>query len=504
MKTGPHESLPPDEAKRIRLTLLSHDIRSAVSDVLGGLRLVDYESLDKSTAEHFGRIRTASELLARLLENAADAFLGESAMIDPPDQIVSLSRLSADIQARWSAIAREKGIEFEISVSSNLPDQIGVERLELERILSNLLGNAIKFTDAGKVRLRIEKCSAQGLLFFVSDTGPGFSQEALDMLFEFDGRPAENEKPGSGLGLYIAKQMADQLGAELLVQNTGSNGALTILSIPKTSFGIIAPLPLNSEPLPEFPGLRVLLAEDNRTNQLVASAMLRRLGAECTIADDGIRALHLLRQGGYDIALVDVEMPKMNGLDVMRELRRHEESNTIPALPVLAVTAFVLRANREAIFAAGADGIIAKPITAIEQFAGSIADVLQRPIIGSDGPDVPIDRDQFQRLLELSGTPGSEELLSRLRNDFSNVRTGLFRALSSADAKMVRSHAHVLISLAGSVGATSLLETARLLHDENQLQIWNDMEKHARQATDGITRVMAQVSSEYRKRFGVT
>ncbi|MDH5453584.1 MAG: ATP-binding protein, partial [Paracoccaceae bacterium] len=223
------------------MTLLGHDLRAAVSDVIGGLRLIDQKSLGDATQLQLERVRAASEILARLLEEGLSMMLGEDDFAATHPANLQMSRFLYDLRMRWSGRASENGLLFHIETADNVPAVLTLDRIALERILSNILSNAIKYTENGTVRLDIRMAETGALRFTVTDQGPGFSAEALQRLFQYQGRPESAGKPGHGLGMHITKNMTGRLGGEISVQNLSDGGARVTLDLPPETWTIAAP-----------------------------------------------------------------------------------------------------------------------------------------------------------------------------------------------------------------------------------------------------------------------
>ena len=360
-----------------RMTLLGHDLRAAVSDIIGGLRLIGQEGLDEPTRLQLERVRASGELLARLLEQGLAQMLGEDDFAATHPANVQMPRFLYDIEMRWSGRASEKGLGFVMTLADDVPPVLTLDRIALERILSNLLSNAIKYTDRGTVTVDVSMGASGALRFSVTDEGPGFSAEALCRLFERHGRPDGARKPGDGLGMHITRDMAGQLDGIISVENLpGGGGARVTLDVPPESWTIAAPEKVAE--LPDLSRTKVLVAEDNATNQTIISHMLARMGAQFEIAADGVEALQWLERETFDLALIDIEMPRMNGIEVIRTLRANRHLHS--TMPVIAITAYVLRANRDAIYAAGADAILAKPLAGLDTFGLAIASALAIPL----------------------------------------------------------------------------------------------------------------------------
>lgn len=216
--------------------------------------------------------------------------------------------------------------------------------------------------------------------------------------------------------------------------------------------------------------MKVLLAEDNPTNQLVAMRMLEALGAEVTLAEDGAQALEIAGRAAFDFMLVDIEMPRVSGIDVIRRIRARPapEGET----PIIALTAYVMREHREPILSAGADGIIPKPIVSIEQLGDDIlAMVATRRGRGGGAANrvtppsgAAIDMAVFSRLSESIGTEAMATLLTQASTDLESAGGAVARALPGADLGEVRAASHIVVSVAGVVGATGLQTAAAALN----------------------------------------
>lgn len=448
-----------------QISLLSHDVRGAMSDVIGGLRLVDVEALDPEIRAQLERVRTSGELLARLVEDILSWANEGQNTPRKAGQKVNLGRFLHDLDSRWSGRAAASGLEFRMCIDDDVPSMVTLDRVALERILGNLISNAMKYTERGQVRCDVSLLPSRDLQFRIVDDGPGFSDAALALLFELRGRPKDATKPGTGLGLHIAKELSDGMGGRLLVSNRATGGALVSLSIPDFEWKPTEVSPERKD-TQDLTGKHILVAEDNETNQILTTQMLEALGATSEIAVDGVAALDRLEHGRYDLALIDIEMPRLNGIEVIRAIRARGDD--VSKMPLVALTAYVLRSNREAIYQAGTDAIIAKPIMSLDSFAETLAQYLgTSPPLALDAeiPDAPLaDRRRFDRLLEIAGVDGARELLSRLSADLRRVRNNLCAAIPKLDQAVLRAETHVLISLAGAVGADRLHSLASTLN----------------------------------------
>lgn len=217
-------------------------------------------------------------------------------------------------------------------------------------------------------------------------------------------------------------------------------------------------------------GLKVLLAEDNPTNQLVATQMLESLGASVEVANDGAEALEMVDGAEFDLLLIDIEMPRVSGIELIRRLRARDDE--VAAKPMIALTAYVMREHRAAIDAAGADGVIAKPILSIEQFgieirrymrhcAAGLDDTVAAPAGGDQATAPVIDRSVYETLAETIGPTAMAELLEKVVADTRSAQGRLERASDPIDLDEIRAVSHILISVAGAIGARQVQDQAR-------------------------------------------
>lgn len=442
-----------------RRDLLAHDIRAAVSDVIGGLRLIDPDGLPEAAREQMGRVHVASELLARLVEEMLRDAPAEPVQVGA----LNLSRLLDDELRRWHGAARPTGTVVTLARAPDLPEVVRLDGLHLRRILANLMGNALRHAPGGRVVLGAELYPDGTLSLCVSDDGPGFPPDLLPRLFLPATRGGAH--PGTGMGLHIAAAHAEGLGGRMTARNLPTGGARVTVTIPPEAW---RPDEEGAEGgLPDLAGRRVLVADDSGTNRALLRGMLARLGAECETASDGIEALNWIARERFDLALLDLEMPRLGGLDVIRSERLRQARGVAAPMSMVAMTAYVLRDNREAILEAGADGILSKPLPD----AGTFARALQGWLRDAPDPDdwapelaPPVNAAVLAELMAAAGDDGGGVLLDRLRADLAGVSETLGRAVAAGDLPEIRSQTHVLLSLAGTVGALPTQESARRLN----------------------------------------
>ena len=453
---NPDPSVRPDA-----MQLLAHDIRSAVSDVIGGLRLMNRETLPQSALVQHERAQAASELLARLVEQ----LLAGTPRVTK-DQIgnLDLHRFLTDEFRRWHGATHGSGTWVTLELAPNLPRVVRLDLLSLRRVLANLMGNALRHAEGGQIRLAADLTDEGHLRISVSDDGPGIPAELMTTLFEPATRGSRGAA-GTGMGLHIAAAQVSQMGGTIYAENRSTQGARLTVVFPREIWERHGE---EIDGLPDLQGVRVLVADDSATNRTLVNAMLTRMGAECELAADGIEALNWLARERFDLALVDVEMPILGGLDVLRSERLRQARGTAPPMSMVAMTAYVLGDNREAILEAGADGIIAKPLEGIEAFGRAIRYYID---IGPDGSGWAPERAPslsaitLAELMQAAGPDQQDQLLARLREDLAQVEIDLERALANGDAKEVESQTHILLSLSTAVCALPAEAAARRLNE---------------------------------------
>ena len=453
------------------LQLFSHDIRAAMSDVIGGLRLIDRARLTPEAQIQIDRVQAAADMLAGLVDDALMAAEGET-LLERPDGAVILSDWLAALNGRWSGRASEAGGRFRIERPDDLPTLLRLSQITLDRIVGNLVSNALRHAPGGLVTLSLHGVRGEGLTLTVTDDGAGYPDGVLDRIGRGEDAMPMGRHAGSGLGLRIAADLTREIGGRLSLANRAEGGAAARLWLPERVLDRDAQVPAPAV-LPDLGGLSILVAEDNLTNQTILRGLLGGMGAEAVIVPDGIAALEALGCRPFDIALIDIEMPRLSGLELMQAVRARGDH--VAAMPMVALTAYVLRDNREAIYAAGADGIIGKPISSGADFGRAILRYAGRPAGLPEPEDVlahgmseeslgaQMDVARFEALLEVAG-PDRPELLERLHADLCSVRDALEQALARDDLAEVRAQTHILIAVSGAVGADRLFQLAEVLN----------------------------------------
>ncbi|WP_243358171.1 PAS domain-containing sensor histidine kinase [Fundidesulfovibrio terrae] len=358
-------------AKSEFLANMSHEVRTPLNGVLGMLQLLATTELDQEQAEYVRTAEQASLRLAQLLSDILDLSKVESGTLTLRDVEFSLAEVRDSVLALFAPAAREKGLTLDFRVDPRLPDRLMGDEVRLRQILLNLVGNAIKFTDAGEVTVQAELASEEApspvpVRITVSDTGCGIPDSQLGRIFEpfvqADGSYVRRTG-GAGLGLAIVKRLTAMMGADISITSHPGAGTRMSATFP---FGLpgkgARPAPRPGRVCADRKTLRVLLVEDDRTNQLTIRRMLEKAGHGVDTAGDGREALAKVAGGGFDCVLMDVEMPVLDGVEATRVIRTSPEYAGMSRIPIIALTAHAMAGDREKFLEAGMDDYLAKPV----------------------------------------------------------------------------------------------------------------------------------------------
>ncbi|THD71506.1 ATP-binding protein [Phenylobacterium sp.] len=365
-------------AKSQFLANMSHEIRTPLNGILGMAQVLALEGLPDAAREKVQVIRNSGETLLGLLNDVLDLSKIEAGSMELNVGPFDMAAVAAAATRPFADAASRKGVDFRVEID---PEALGLWRGDggkIRQVLGNLASNAVKFTEAGEVSLTARR-TARGVSFRVADTGVGVPGPELARLFQRFSQvdPSVTRKfGGTGLGLAISRQLVDLMGGSISVASVEGRGSTFTVEVPLTWLGREP----QDEPPPPAPdserrGLRVLAAEDNRTNRLLLEAMLGPLGLDLRLATDGSEAVEMFRHGGFDLVLMDVQMPVMNGVDAAQAIRALERAEGRRPTPILALSANVMRHQVDEYLAAGMNGFVAKPI-AMATLLGAIESVL--------------------------------------------------------------------------------------------------------------------------------
>ena len=351
-------------AKSAFLATMSHEIRTPLNGVLGMAQAMARDELSDRQRGRLDVVRQAGETLLALLNDLLDLSRIEAGRLELEDGVVDIVALMQGVAATFGPLADEKGLHLELEVEPALNGVWAGDPTRVRQIVHNLVSNAVKFTAAGRVRVRALRRAGR-LVCEVSDTGPGIAPERQSSLFQkFVQEDASTTRRfgGSGLGLAICRELTELMGGTIAVASQPGEGAVFTVALPliraKTAPSLT---PQAAAPTPAD-GLRVLAAEDNPVNQTVLKTLLGQLGVEVVCVADGEAAVEAAAQGGWDVILMDVQMPVMDGPTATRLIRAREATEGGARVPIIALTANAMAHQEAEYLEAGMDALVPKPL----------------------------------------------------------------------------------------------------------------------------------------------
>ncbi len=365
-------------AKSQFLANMSHEIRTPLNGILGMAQLLGLGDLPGEARDKVDVIHSCGETLLTLLNDVLDLSKIEAGHMQLDLGAFDLAGAVEGATRAFAEAAKRKRVAFVVDIDPILHGIWRGDAGKLRQVLGNLASNAVKFTTEGAVRLTVRR-SDDGVCFVVTDTGVGIPAVQLAQLFQRFSQldPSVTRRfGGTGLGLAISRQLVELMGGSISVTSVEDRGSSFTVKLPLRWVGpLLSPEP-HIEAEPPLRPLRILAAEDNRTNQILLGAMLSPLGVDLRLAGDGREAVELFRREAFDLVLMDAQMPVMNGVDAACAIRDLERAEGRAATPIVALSANVMRHQIEDYEQAGMNGFIAKPIDmatlirTIERFAG--------------------------------------------------------------------------------------------------------------------------------------
>ena len=520
-------------AKSDFLANMSHEIRTPMNGILGLTRLALDQTLSPKVRSYLEKVHSSSDSLLRILNDILDYSKIEAGLLSIDDITFDLGEMLENLRNLFSYRAEEKSLSLDLVIASDVPRVLNGDSLRLQQVLTNLLGNALKFTETGGITLgvafnRMDQDKVI-LSFQVADTGIGMNEEAVASLFRpFTQADASITRRfgGTGLGLAISSKLLELLDSEFKVESTPGKGtvfkfdlafklaksnqeAQLLRQIQHPQIRVVGDA---VERMEDLSGIRVLVAEDHPINRQVACEFLQKVGIQVGTASNGYEVLALLRREHFDAVFMDVNMPEMNGLEATRQLR---EDARYTNLPVIALTAGVTKLERDRALASGMNGFIAKPIEPEE-----LLDTLKlwvRPRLSGEWSGLsPLHHNEVGNtlqlpefdLVELEDGLGSQEavisLLLQFRLDVMATMEKIEANIAGNDLKSAEWHLHQLKGTAGNVGAINLSAACQKLDEELKQGFYNfetlgllrNVFRAARMTLDDLQRTADDIASQ--------
>jgi signal transduction histidine kinase/DNA-binding NarL/FixJ family response regulator len=461
------------QARSEFLAVMSHEIRTPLNGVIGAAELLDGMEMGSAQREYVQLIRECGSHLLALINDILDISRLEASRVQLEAVDFDPRAVMQGVASLFLAQASAKGLLLSTWIAETVAVSVTGDPGRLRQILLNLVSNAIKFTRQGGVTLSLEQEPANDgrvrLLFSVADSGIGIEPEAIERMFDaftqIDGS-ISRRFGGSGLGLAICRRLVELMGGSITVQSQPAVGSVfrfdvTLPAAAKEPAPDTVTAPA-SEPAPR-PGLRVLVAEDNPTNQLVALRMLERLGHQADAVGNGAEAMAALHRTRYDLVLMDVMMPEMDGLTATRRIRAAERPES--RVTIVGLTAGSAAEILAECLAAGMDAVTTKPVTA-DWLRGVIAEGLDAAARRPRSRPAEVITPRVTELMEALGPDALREILATFDEDTNLRLISMREAAARGETTVIQRLAHSVAGAAGNVGATALAVRAGRLERE--------------------------------------
>lgn len=473
------------EAKAAFLAIMSHEIRTPLNGLVGLLELIENQASDATTHKHAQSALDSALALTELLNSILDYSAIEERKITIKQSDFALAGFLEQTCALIQPITKKKGLKAEIELDPNLPDIIRSDEIRLRQMLLNLLGNAAKFSYVGKITLCVKQSEQKDkILFQVQDQGIGIAEKDIPYLFErftTVDSSYNRQAGGSGLGLSITKSLVELMDGSIDVRSEEGKGSCFTIELP-----LIAAKTQQQDETPGkelifstmLYGLKVLVAEDNPANRLVLRTSLESFGMQVTDVENGSLALKAARTHDFDLVILDISMPVMDGLEAVRLFRQLPHYS---ACPIVAFTAYNQEEEKQEFLRSGFDAIVSKPArrTQVHQ---ALVDVINKIELGqpADEEDKSVsadtdilDPDILETLMQDVPDDVKQQLAENCINDLKTNIRDMQDAFKDQQWDHVHRHAHILKGVTTTFGLVALSAPVKRISDLTRSEIDN-------------------------------
>lgn len=360
------KALKASQAKSEFLAIMSHEIRTPLNGIIGTLSLVESQALDVEHQSHYEMVKSSSEMLLAVINDILDYSKIEAGRLSIDQQPINFTQILTSVEKGYRHLIESKGLQFEVDLSAlKQPLFIGDE-IRIKQILNNYLNNAIKFTEEGTIKLTARNQNNGEIYIGVQDSGIGIHRDKISMLFQdFNqvSQGANRQYGGTGLGLAISKKLAKLMNGRVDVESRYGQGSIfgVAFRLPPAEPSELnehtqTSSPLETMDLSPLAKKQILLVEDNKINQIVATKILNKAGCVVTVANNGVEAVNAVQKTQFDLILMDCHMPVMDGFEATKQIRYAQKQ-----IPIIALTANTQLSDRDQCIQVGMNGFISKP-----------------------------------------------------------------------------------------------------------------------------------------------
>ncbi len=486
-------------AKSRFLSNMSHEIRTPIAGILGLLNMLDKKETDTEHKRMIGLITESAHSLLNIINDILDISKVEAGKMELSNEDFSLKSVLERTVSLYSVTASNKGVKLIYKTEAGVPDSLYGDPNRLEQILKNVISNAIKFTEKGEILVNVSIApssdSRYHLLFEVKDTGIGIPDNLMPKLFQsFTQADSSHTKKygGTGLGLAISRQLAELMGGRMWAESKQGAGSTFFF---KAVFqqGRVQQMETGDAPTgtkDRLPALRILVVEDVEINQEYITFILNEAGHQAVVVSNGVEAVQAYEKGRFDLVLMDIQMPEMDGMEATGEIRLIERSECRPRTPVIALTAYAIKEEQDNIMQAGMDGYVTKPIEPERLFSEIRRVMTGRTPVGKkeekperDKPalaDLPLNKSLAEKRYG-----GRLELWQKMVHRFIETASqqyidDLRQVMEEGDFKRIYSRVHTIKGSLGVICAEKAMEIAKELEEHARNgQLSECKQKHA-------------------------